>query len=161
MRQCFWVSALAVLAVLGVAEGTARGTEAFCYLGNVLPAGSYRAETFSLGVPKELAGVQAKFAEAVAKKQEFFQAYVAKLKLKPGEPLPFCEEMGMAREDYEALTKAYANPGIIRGETIDVQVDCSNGSMRFRAKQPNDFVSQVQVDAKGTLSGSMNLVPKP
>lgn len=148
-----------VLAVIGAGlhAPSALGADATCFLRSALPRGSYRAESFTLGIPNELAGVQSRFADAVARKQSWFQAYVAKLNLQPGEPLPYHEQMEVSRAEYEALTKAYERPAIIPLQTIEIRVDCANGITRLHAKAPHDFLGQVEIDSSGVLHGPFQL----
>ena len=152
---------MVIFALATGTAGSALGADPACFLAGSLPPGAYRAETFTFGLPGELAGVQARFAQAVAKKQEWFQAYLARLNLKPGEILPYHEEMGVSRAEYEALTRAYANPPLLPQTTIEVQVDCREGSMRLHAKSPNDFLDRLQIDPDGTLHGPMGLKCSP
>lgn len=112
---------------------------------------------FTLGIPKGLAGVQARFADAVARKQEWINAYLATLKLKPGEPLPYHPEMEVSRAEYEALLDAYAHPTIMPQGTIRIEVECARGVFRLRAPAPYDFLNQVEIDSRGKLHGPFQL----
>jgi hypothetical protein len=141
------------------ANGRSAGGD--CYLASMIPPGTYRADTFTLGISSELAGVQQRFAETIARKQQWLQQYLGTLNLQPGQPLPYHEEMGVTRAEYEALVKAYTNPAIVPLETTHIDVQCSDGTTHFVAKPPHESLDQITIALDGSLHGLMNLSLKP
>lgn len=149
------------VALICAAVPSAQATPKGSFLGETLPAGSYRAENFTMGIPKALAGVQARFTAAVAQQQTWLNGYLAKLNLKPGDQLPYDERLGVTRAEYDALTKAYNEPTIMPLQTRAVTVEVADGTLRFRAGPPLEFIGLFRIDPDGTLHGPGGLTCRP
>ncbi|QSQ25112.1 hypothetical protein JY651_09355 [Pyxidicoccus parkwayensis] len=147
-------SHLAAVLVFLAAGGTAVASGSRGFLTRELPAGSYRAETFTMGIPKELGKAHETLARSVAAKHEWFQDYMSKLNLKPGEPLPYTPEMGLSEAEYAALLKAYQQPTMMSLTTTDVRVTTEKGVTRFQAAPPHDFLNAISIDSSGKLTGN-------
>lgn len=135
--------------------------EPSAYLGSALRPAHYRADTFTMGIPTTLAEVQRRFADAVARKQAWVQAYIARLNLKPGAPLPYDEAMEVTREEYAALVAAYASPSILPLGTTYLDVEVRDGVTHLRVEPPYDFMKDISIDKSGVLHGPMNLEARP
>lgn len=137
----------------GSAHASPAQKEPAPFLARELPPGTYRAETFAMGIPKALAGIQATFAENLARKQAWLQGYLKRLDLKPGQTLPYDPEFGISREQYEQLLRAYEQPAVMPQQTVQIEVSVRRGSMQFRAPAPLQFLDRYAIAADGTLTG--------
>lgn len=138
---------------LGAAHASPPQREPAPFLARELPAGAYRAETFALGIPKALAGIQATFTENLVRKQAWVQAYLKRLDLKPGQTLPYDPEFGISREQYERLMQAYKQPAIAPQQTVQIEVSVSRGRTQLRAPAPLKSLDRYAIAADGTLTG--------
>lgn len=66
------------------------------------PAGEYRAEMLEMAMPPEAEAVEARMKAAMARRPEWLEKHLAEHKdLKPGEPLPYHEKMGITKQEYQ------------------------------------------------------------
>jgi len=70
-----------------------------------LPVGESRVEIVALALPAECQELEARFEEAVRAQPDWFMSYAAGAEdtLASGEPLPYHENFGLSREEYERM----------------------------------------------------------
>ncbi len=99
---------IVLLCVFAFLHGTAEAQDKTAILNRTMTAGTFEASILEMRMPDDATAIMAKFSQAVSAKPEWIQAYVASQRLKPGEPLPYHENMGVTEQEYARLIEAKA-----------------------------------------------------
>lgn len=85
-------------------------------------AGSHAAVCYTVGGSERTEAIAQKMGEAIARNREWMDAYLKKLNLKPGELLPYHENLGISREDYEFFLSDFKKLHLIKFADVTVVI---------------------------------------
>lgn len=95
-----------LLSIVALVQGTAEAQDKTAILNRTMKAGTFEASILEMRMPDDATVIMAKFSQAVAAKPDWIQTYVASQRPKPGEPLPYHENMGITEKEYARLIEA-------------------------------------------------------
>ncbi|QJE94758.1 hypothetical protein [Luteolibacter luteus] len=115
------------------------------------PAGEYRAEMLEIGMPPEAEAVAQRVQAAMARQPEWIEKHLAEHKdLKPGEPLPYHENMGVTKLEYQLFLDSLDKMEMRKtGEVMVVVKEAADGAVGISIKGANLPISVFSFSTDG------------
>jgi hypothetical protein len=112
--------------------------------------GRYAATCYTVGASKRAEVIAGKMSQAVAKNREWLDAYLKELNLKPGEILPYHENLGVTREEYGFFLTDAKKMSLVKFSDAVVNVSSDKGGPKISIENLNLPVSKFEFSPDGT-----------
>ncbi|MBL1411013.1 hypothetical protein [Sphingobacterium faecale] len=119
---------------------------AFQFVKRLLPAGEYQADVLGASMmdPKQQE-LMKKMKMAIANNIEWYQEVLRGLK--PGEPMPYHEKLGMSREEYSGMLKSFESVKLDKMFSASLTVSQEGGTLTFDGGNDLPFLDHIVIDS--------------
>lgn len=111
--------------------------------------GRHDAICYTVGGSDRVEAISKKMGVGIAKNREWFEAYLKKLNLKPGELLPYHENLGITREEYDFFIGNIKKLILVKFADAVVDVRSDQGGVKLRITGVNLPVSEYEFSMDG------------
>ncbi|WP_294350163.1 hypothetical protein [uncultured Sphingobacterium sp.] len=128
-------------------SGVDSNALAIQFIERILPEGDYTAAV--LGVPRPNAAQRAiveKMKQAAAANEDWF--YKTMKELKPGEPIPYHENLGISEEEYAVFMEFSQSVKLDKIGVIEHKIVRKENSLQFEPKDFGDYIKYLVFDLK-------------
>ena len=115
------------------------------FVDRLLPAGDYQVDVLGIStINATLQEVMKKMKFAIANNTGWYQEVLRGLK--PGEPIPYHENLGVTNEEYNALMKSFESVKLGKMFSVPLKVSRVEGLLKFEGGEDLHFLNQVTID---------------
>ncbi len=126
-----------------------KSANPFLFIDSVFKKGNYIVEILDLEFPKDIQDIVLRFQKNTAENKKWFEDFFSK-NYKPGEGLPYHENFGITKDEYQKVKNIANTPPIVvvKG-TTSIQINRVLGALSFKATEKSvQFFESLKIDIK-------------
>lgn len=109
--------------------------------------------------PEDITKIAQKIEWVISQNPDYFVTILAGLR--PGEPVPFDEKLGITKAEHEKFLKYGKNPGFIRGREDQLQFKISGKTLFIKTKNKKNPLRKISLNLKQmTLKTPYGIIDK-
>jgi|SRR5688572_15357883 len=123
----------------------------FLFVDSLLTKNTYVVEFLDFEFPKDVQDILLRVQKSMAEKKEWSEEYFSK-NYKPGEGLPYHENFGVTKEEYQKIKDLDKSPPtLVIKRTSTITVKRSADLISFEALEGDKFMEALTIDLKNEL----------
>jgi hypothetical protein len=129
----------------------------FAFIESLLSKDNYTIEFLDFEYPKDMQEIMFRFQQSTVDKKEWFEEYYSK-NYKQGEGLPYHENLGITKEEYQKIKDIEKMPpAIVVKNTAFVKANRSSNVFSFKTSENNiKFLETLKIDFRNEALVFMN-----
>lgn len=136
-----------LIAVVNMGYGQTNDTtqKAFNFASDILTHGGYVAYRYNVPDPnEEQMAIMIKMQTSLAMHMDWVKEVLQNLK--PGDPMPYHENLGITKDEYSKMLTTFDNVKLIKADSTAIDIIHSKENITFNSLEEFSFVDGIKID---------------
>jgi len=118
---------------------------AFNFVSDILTKGEYVAYRYNVPDPnEEQMAIMAKMQTSLAMHMDWVKEILQNLK--PGDPIPYHENLGITKDEYGKILTTFGNVKLIKADSTDIDIIHTKENITFNSLEEFSYVDALKID---------------